>query len=89
MTQSATLTVLQRALWTVIELSGPVLATALIVGVIISLFQAVTQVNESALSYVPKVLVIALVLVFAGPWMLQTLLGFAAQIFTMLPTVAQ
>ena len=89
MTQSATLTILQQALWTTIELSGPILATALIVGVIISLFQAVTQVNESALSYVPKVLVIALVLVFAGPWMMQTLLGFAAHIFTMLPMVTE
>lgn len=89
MSQTATLTVLQQALWTIVELSAPVLLTALVVGVLISLVQAVTQVNENALSYVPKVLCIALVLVFAGPWMLQTLLDFTSQLYTALPSLVQ
>lgn len=89
MSQTAVLTVLQQTLWTVAELSGPILLTALVIGVVISLFQAVTQINEMTLSYVPKIIAIALVLMLAGPWMLQTLLDFAARIFSSLPTLVQ
>lgn len=84
MSQTATLAILQQALWAVAQLSAPILITALVVGVIISLFQAVTQVNEMTLSYVPKILAIALVLVIAGPWMLQTLIGFTAHLYSSL-----
>jgi flagellar biosynthesis protein FliQ len=89
MSQTAVLTILQQAMLTVAELSGPILITALVVGVIISLIQAVTQINEQTLSFVPKIIVIALVLVFAGPWMLQTLLGYTARLFASLPTLVQ
>jgi flagellar biosynthetic protein FliQ len=89
MSQSSALSVLQQTLWTVAKLSGPILAAALVVGVVISLFQAVTQVNEMTLSYVPKIIAIALVLVLAGPWMLQTLLDFTSNLFSSLPTLVQ
>ena len=89
MSQSATLTVLQQTLWLVARISAPILLTALVVGLIISLIQAVTQVNEMTLSYVPKVIAIAVVLVVAGPWMLQTLLDFTAQLFVSLPSLVQ
>ena len=89
MSQSAILTVLQQALIVVLELSAPILLTSLIVGLIISLLQAVTQVNEQAINYVPKIAAIALVLVFAGPWMIQILLSFATHIFSSLPTMIQ
>lgn len=89
MSQSVTLTVLQQALIVVLELSAPILLTSLIVGLIISLLQAVTQVNEQAINYVPKIAAIALVLVFVGPWMIQILLSFATHIFSSLPTMIQ
>lgn len=89
MSQTAVLTVLQQTLWAAVEIGGPILLAALVVGLVISLIQAVTQVNEMTLSYVPKVLAIALVLVFAGPWMLQTLLDFAVHLFMSLPTLVQ
>lgn len=89
MSQTTVLTILQQAMLTVAELSGPILLAALVVGVIISLIQAVTQINEQTLSFVPKIIVIALVLVFAGPWMLQTLLGYTARLFASLPTLVQ
>ncbi|MBA3825822.1 MAG: flagellar biosynthesis protein FliQ [Ktedonobacterales bacterium] len=89
MSQTTVLTVLQQAMLTVAELSAPILLTALVVGVIISLVQAVTQINEQTLSFVPKVIVIGLVLIFAGPWMLQTLLGYTARLFEALPTLVQ
>ncbi len=89
MSQTTVLTLLQQTLWTVVQIGGPILMAALIVGLLISLIQAVTQINEMTLSYVPKVIVIGLVLVFAGPWMLQTLISFAAQIFNSLPQLVQ
>jgi flagellar biosynthetic protein FliQ len=87
MSESAALTVLQQTLWLVAQLSLPILLTALVVGLAISILQAVTQVNEMTLSYVPKIAAIALVLIIAGPWMLQTLLDFTAQLFTSLPNL--
>lgn len=89
MSQSAVLTALNQALWAIVQLGGPILLAALVVGVVISLIQAVTQVNEMTLSYVPKIIAIGLVLLIAGPWMLQTLLDYAARLFAALPTVVQ
>ncbi len=86
MSQSAILTVLQQAITVVLELSAPILLTSLVIGLIISLLQAVTQVNEQAINYVPKIAAIALVIVFVGPWMLQVLLSFATHIFSILPS---
>jgi flagellar biosynthetic protein FliQ len=87
MSQTTVLTVLEQALWTIAQLSGPILAAALIIGLVISLLQAVTQVNEMTLSYVPKIIAIALVLVIAGPWMLQTLLDYTSRLFSSLPSL--
>ncbi|HKD76944.1 MAG TPA: flagellar biosynthesis protein FliQ, partial [Ktedonobacterales bacterium] len=87
MTQSSTLTVLEQTLWTIAQLSAPILITALVIGLVISLIQAVTQINEQTLSYVPKIIGIALVLIIAGPWMLQTLLDFTARLFSSLPSL--
>lgn len=85
MSQTATLTVLQHTMWTVLLLSAPVLITALTVGLLISLLQAVTQVNEQAINFVPKIAAIALILVLSGSWMLQTILSYTAQLYTSLP----
>ncbi len=87
MSQTSVLTVLEQAMWTIVQLSGPLLLAALVVGVVISLIQAATQINEMTLSYVPKIIAIGLVLVIAGPWMLQTLLDYTARLFTALPSL--
>ena len=60
----------------------PVLLTALIVGVSISIFQAITQIQEMTLTFVPKIISAALVLYLAGPWMLDKLLQFTKHVFT-------
>lgn len=89
MSQTTTLTVLQQTLWTVAQISAPILATALLIGLVISLIQAVTQINEQTLSYVPKIIGIGLVMVIAGPWMLQTLLDFTTRLYSSLPTLVR
>jgi len=74
-----------RALYTALLLSAPPLLATLVVGVLVSIFQAVTQMQEQTLVLVPKILVVALVLILALPWMLQILLTFTATLMTHLP----
>jgi len=71
------------------KVSAPILIVALAVGVIVSVLQAATQIQEMTLTFVPKVLAIAAVLLFAGPWMMRTMTGFARQLFAMLPALAK
>jgi flagellar biosynthetic protein FliQ len=72
----------QQTLYTVLMLSGPVLLTALFVGSLVSLFQAVTQIQEITLVFVPKILSVFLVLALAGGWMLSRAVDFGIQMFT-------
>jgi flagellar biosynthesis protein FliQ len=65
--------------------AAPLLLTTLAVGLVISLFQAATQINESTLSFIPKIIGICAVLVLAGPMMMDMLLSFTRELFTHLP----
>ena len=76
MTPETIITLGQRALELAVLVSAPLLLTALVVGVLISLFQAATQINEMTLSFVPKLLALVVVLLLAGPWMLELLISF-------------
>jgi flagellar biosynthetic protein FliQ len=66
-------------------LAAPLLLVALITGLIISLFQAATQINEMTLSFIPKLLAVFATLVIAGPWMLETLLDYMRNLFSSIP----
>lgn len=66
----------QETLKTAALLSAPILITALVVGLIISILQAITQINEATLTFIPKIIVVALVIVVAGPWMLDIMSRF-------------
>ena len=66
-------------------LAAPLLLVALITGLIISLFQAATQINEMTLSFIPKLLAVFATLVIAGPWMLDTLLDYMRNLFSSIP----
>ncbi len=72
MTPEQTLALTQHALEVAIYMAGPLLMVALVVGLIVSIFQAATQINEATLSFIPKLLGIMVTLVVAGPWMLST-----------------
>lgn len=67
------------------KLAGPILLVSLVIGFIISLLQSVTQVQEMTLTFVPKVVAVALVLLFAGNWMMRELVGFTSNLFANLP----
>jgi flagellar biosynthetic protein FliQ len=63
-------------------LSAPMLLAGLLVGLLVSIFQSVTSINEMTLTFIPKMLAVALALIFSFSWMMQTLVGFTVQMFT-------
>jgi flagellar biosynthetic protein FliQ len=79
----------QGALLTIFYLAGPLLAVILVIGVVVSVFLAVTQVNEPTLSFIPKFLAAGATLVVLGPWLLHRIEAFAIGVFTNLPRMLQ
>ena len=71
----------QDALRTTAMLAGPLLLGTLAVGLVVSIFQALTQINEQTLTFIPKMLVVALVIVVAGPWMLDVMTNYTTNLF--------
>lgn len=79
----------QDALKTLAMVAAPMLLSTLIIGLIISIFQALTQINENTLTFVPKMIVIAIVLVLAGPWMLDILSTYTVGLFENISTIVR
>ena len=75
MDQSQVMEVASKAMWVTLQVSMPILGVTLVVGLLVSIFQAVTQLQEPTLTFIPKVLAVVVVIVVAGPWMLNTMLG--------------
>lgn len=71
----------ERGIYTVLIVTGPLLLLALGVGLLVSIFQATTQIQEQTLAFIPKIVAVLVGLVFFGPWMLTRLVEFATSIF--------
>jgi flagellar biosynthetic protein FliQ len=82
------LNLLNDMLWNCLVVAGPILAVTLIVGVAISVMQVATQLQEMTLSYVPKLLASALLLIMLGPWMIARITDFARGLYLTIPTLA-
>lgn len=85
MTPESVMTIGQQALEITILVSAPLLLTALAIGLLVSVFQAATQINEMTLSFIPKLLVTFVMLVVAGPWMLTLMMDYTKRIFSSIP----
>ena len=85
MTESFIMTIGRDAMLMVLTLGAPMLGISLLVGLIVSLFQAVTQINEMTLTFVPKLIGITLILLALGPWMLEQVVAFTTRMFDLLP----
>ena len=83
------MTLAQEALKTALLVGAPVLGLGLAAGLLVSLFQATTQINEASLQFLPKVLAALVGVAIFGPWMLTTLVDFARSMITMLPQLAK
>ncbi|MFC5606442.1 flagellar biosynthesis protein FliQ [Variovorax soli] len=85
MTPESVMTVGSQAMQVTLLLAAPLLLVALLVGLVISIFQAATQINEATLSFIPKLLAVFATLVIAGPWMLEQMLDYMRQLFGSIP----
>lgn len=85
MTPDTIMTIGSRALEMALALAAPLLLAALITGVVIGAFQAATSINEMTLSFIPKLIAIALTLAIAGPWMLKMLVGYTRELILSIP----
>ncbi len=81
MSQSDVVAVFQEALYTIILVSAPMLLVSLLVGLIVSIFQATTQINEQTLSFAPKIIAVFISIIAFGPWMLNRLIDFTNNLF--------
>jgi len=77
----------QQGLYLLLAVSAPLLLTVLVVGLVVSVFQAATQIHEQTLSFVPKIVAAVAVLAVAGPWMLTTLVEYVQRTLQAIPTV--
>jgi flagellar biosynthetic protein FliQ len=87
--ESQVLAIAMNAMKVTMILSFPALLVAMIIGLLISIFQATTQINEMTLSFVPKLIGIAVVIILTAPWAMNTLIDFTTRLFRMIPTFIQ
>ena len=87
MTAESVMTIGQQALLTLLLVSAPMLLVALIVGLLVSVFQAATQINEMTLSFIPKLIAVFVTLVIAGPWMTAVMVDYIRRLFASIPTI--
>lgn len=81
MSAEMVLSIADQSVMTILMVAGPLLAIALIVGLIVSIFQATTQIQEQTLAFIPKIVAVLFALILFGPWMLSKMLTFTETIF--------
>ena len=87
MTPESIVQIGQTALFVTIQIIGVLLVPALIIGLLVSVFQAATQINEVTLSFIPKLLVTMMIIILAGPWILRTLVIYTQRLFHDIPSM--
>ncbi len=87
MTPELVMTIGRQAVEMTLMMAGPLLLAALAIGLIVSIFQAATQINEQTLSFIPKLVGIFLTLILAGPWMLQMMVDYIRRLFESIPQI--
>jgi flagellar biosynthesis protein FliQ len=89
MTEEIIIKLGQDALRTTAMLAAPMLLSTLVIGLAVSIFQALTQINESTLTFIPKMIVVALVFVLAGPWMMDVMTNYTVSLFENIATIVR
>jgi flagellar biosynthetic protein FliQ len=88
MNQDSAVSITTDAMQLAFKLGAPLLVAGLVVGLVVSVFQAVTQIQEQSLQFIPKLVVAAIVLLVAGPWMLDSLVAWSTELYSSIPTLA-
>jgi len=79
------LQVMQRGIFVSAQILTPLLLFSSVVGLMVGLFQTVTQINEMTLTFIPKIVIVGLVMLFLGPWMMQTMMDFSSELILNIP----
>jgi flagellar biosynthesis protein FliQ len=87
MTQDTVVNLASQAMTLALKIAGPLLLVGLVVGLVVSVFQAVTQIQEQSLTLIPKIIGVAAVVVLLGPWMLGQLVAYTTTMYTSIPTL--
>lgn len=87
MSQDQVLSIFKQALWLVLELAGPMLLISIILGLVIAIIQAATQVHEQTLTFVPKLIAIGVILIVTAPWMMGVMEDFTKNLFDLMTTI--
>ncbi|HTU80425.1 MAG TPA: flagellar biosynthesis protein FliQ [Solirubrobacteraceae bacterium] len=87
MNQDTVVNLASQGMSVALKIAGPLLLVALIIGLVISVFQAVTQIQEQSLSLIPKIVGVAVVMVVLGPWMLGQLVSYTTALYTAIPSM--
>ena len=89
MSPDSVMGMMQAAMEMMLMMSGPILGAGLIVGIMVGIIQAVTQIQEMTLTFIPKILVTMLVLMFTFPWMLQSMIDYTTNLYLSLPELVR
>ncbi len=89
MTDASVIAIAKDALWVSLLLSAPILGVTLAIGIVVSMFQAMTQINEATLTFVPKILGVFAVSAVLGPWMVGTMVQYTHRLFATLPQLVR
>lgn len=76
-----------RTIWMTMQVAAPALIAAVLTGLVVSIFQAATQINEQTLVFIPKILVMTVAIVICGSWIMQSMMGFTVDLISNIPTV--
>ncbi len=87
MNQDTVVSLATQAMMLALKIAGPMLVAGLIIGLLVSIFQAVTSIQEQSLSFIPKVIGVAVLIVVLGPWMLDQLVGYAQNLYLSIPSL--
>ncbi|HEV3321355.1 MAG TPA: flagellar biosynthesis protein FliQ [Solirubrobacteraceae bacterium] len=87
MDQDTVINLASQAMSLAFKVAGPLLLGAMVVGLVVSIFQAVTQIQEQSLTLIPKIAVIAVIMVVLGPWMLDQLVAYTTNLYSSIPTL--
>jgi flagellar biosynthetic protein FliQ len=87
MTQQLAIEICKGAVWTALTVAAPMLIAGLVVGILISLLQSVTQIQEMTLTFIPKILAVVTVMILVLPWIMNVLLSFTGEMFSMITLV--
>ncbi len=87
MNQDTIVSLATQAMTLALEIAGPILILGLIIGLLVSIFQAVTSIQEQSLSFIPKIIGVAVLIVVLGPWMLDQLVGYAQNLYMSIPSL--